>query len=375
MRLERDIKLFYRKKGLKLRRRHIKPIKNKDFYYNWLLGRESNISFDALIDIEGVPLIKRYIEKVVRLKFSKQPKLQQEYLKYLEDININYFNLVNQHKRVSDNNSLDEYERERWKRQLDHPLINQKKLSDAKIVVSGLGGVGTNVLLGLIYSGVSNFKIIDKDIVELSNLNRQTLYDFNDIKKHKFESSKERLLKINPKVNVEAYNLNIDYPPDRNLLASENRHLLPHYKEINDIIKWGDIIINSMDHKGAPYLINDLCVLNKKPLYFAVCGFSYGHIIKCLPVKDSPCIQCIYGQDSFNSDSQAWRYTCVSPIGGILGATVIVTGALVSSLILHDICISEPKRSQYILLDTFNCRITKKPLKRDRKCECAPYKT
>ncbi len=201
------------------------------------------------------------------------------------------------------------------------------------------------------------------------------MYDFNDIKKHKFKGSKERLLEINPKVNVEGYNLCIDYPPDRNLLASEGRHFLPHYKEINDIIKWGDIIINSMDYKGAPYLINDLCVLNKKPLYFVICGFSYGHIINFLPVKDSPCIQCIYGQDSFYSDSQAYRYTRVSPIGGILGATVIATGTLVSSLVLHDICISEPKRSQYILLDTFNCRITKIPLKRDSKCECAPYKT
>lgn len=375
MSLEKKIKYFYREKGLKLRRRHIKPIMNKDFYYNWLLGRESNISLDNLIEIEGIPLIKRYIKKFVKLKFSKQPKLQKAYLKYLEDININYFKAVKQGKRISENNSLEKYESERWERQLNHPLINQKKLSEAKIVVSGLGGIGTNVLLGLIYSGASNFKIVDNDIVELSNLNRQTLYDFNDINKHKFKGSKERLLEINPKINVESYNLGIDYPPERNLLIMEDRRFLPHYKEINEIIKWGDIIINSMDHKGAPYLINDLCVLNKKPLYFAVCGFSYGHIINCLPVKDSPCIQCIYGQDSFYSDSQAWRYTSVSPIGGILGATVIATGTLLSSLVLHDICISKLKRSQYILLDTYNCSITKIPLKRDIKCKCAPYKT
>ena len=106
-----------------------------------MLGREGNINLDTLLDIEGIPLIKRYIEKVAELRFSKQPKLQKDYLKYLEDININYFNLVNQEKRVSDNNSLDEYERERWERQLDHPLINQKKLNEAKIVVSGLGGL------------------------------------------------------------------------------------------------------------------------------------------------------------------------------------------------------------------------------------------
>jgi len=370
MSVERKIKLFYRKNGLKLRRRHIKPIKNKDLYYNWLLGREGNLNLDALIDIEGIPLIKRYLKKLVELKFPKQPKLHKEYLKYLEDININYFNLVNQDKRVTDNNSLDEYERERWERQLDHPLINQKKLSEAKIVVFGLGGVGTNVLLGLIYAGVSNFKIIDNDIVELSNLNRQTMYDFNDIKKHKFKASKERLIEINPKVNVKSYNLCIEYPPDRNLLASEDRQFLPHYKEVNDIIKWGDIIINAVDYKGAPYLVNDLCVLNKKPFYFVACGFSYGHIINYLPVKNSPCIQCIYGQDSFYNDSQTLRYKCASTNGGVLGATVITTGTLLSSLVIHDICISEPKRSQYILLDTLNCIITKIPLKRDNKCEC-----
>lgn len=371
MSLERKIRLFYREFGLKLRRRHIRPIKDKEFYYSWLLGREGNINLDTLIDIEGIPLIKRYIKKLTELKFPKQPKLQKKYLKCLEDINLNYFNLVNQEKRVSDNNSLDEYERERWERQLDHPLINQKKLSEVKIAVFGLGGVGSNVLLGLIYSGISNFKIVDNDDVELSNLNRQTMYDFNDIKKHKYKATKERLYEINPKVNVEAYNLDIDYPLDRNLLASEDRHFLSHYKEVNDIIKWADIIINSMDYKGAPYLINDLCVLNKKPLYFVVCGFSYGHIINYLPVKNSPCIQCIYGQDSFYNDSQTFRYKCVSTNGGVLGATVITTGTLVSSLVIHDICISEPKGSQYSLLDTLNCRITKIPLKRDRKCECA----
>ena len=127
------------------------------------------------------------------LRYHKQPKLK-EIKKALLFRQTQYKEIIDQNKRVHDNNKLNLIEQERWNRQLFHPLLNQKKIKNARVVVFGCGGIGSNALMGLIYSGVQNFKIIDFDSIALSNLNRQTLYIPRDVKFVKSIKAKERLL-------------------------------------------------------------------------------------------------------------------------------------------------------------------------------------
>ncbi|MHA2281319.1 MAG: HesA/MoeB/ThiF family protein [Promethearchaeota archaeon] len=372
MSIDKKIKEFYKEKGLKLSKKHISQITDKEFYYNWLKGKEGPLDLYTLNSMEGIPLIKRYIRKHAKALFPHQKKLQRGILQYLKDVNIHYFQLTDQEDRISTVDSLNEYEKERWIAHTNHPLLDQKKVKDAKIVLLGVGGIGSNVLQGLVYAGITHFKIVDKDIVDLSNLNRQTLYDFHDIGKEKVKIAKKRALEINPNIYIESFNIDLNYPPDKDFFNKINPQILSDYKDINDIIKWGDIIVSGMDYNGAPYLINDLCVLHKKPFYKGDCAFSHGHIIKFYPPNDNLCLRCMYGKANFYSDSQPQRYRNKKTLDtGVLGTTVITTGAFISNMIIHDISLPEhPHPSCYILFDTFRGTITKVPLKKTARCHC-----
>ena len=150
----------------------------------------------------NIKLLKRLMD----LRYHKQAMLKEIKTQLLIR-QINYNKIINQELRNQDNSSLSPLERKRWSRQISHIVINQKKIKEARVVVFGVGGIGSNALMGLIYSGVHNFKIIDFDIVELSNLNRQTLYTPDDIGSLKIEMAKKRLLEINPHITVEIYNI------------------------------------------------------------------------------------------------------------------------------------------------------------------------
>ena len=148
-----------------------------------------------------------------------------------------YNQLINQEERNKGNSSLSTKDKKRWARQLQHGLINQKKIRNARVVVFGVGGIGSNVLMGLIYSGVFNYMIIDFDKVELSNLNRQTLYTPEDVNKLKIEKAKERLLKINRNINIKSFNIQINYPKKCNIFDLIESEYPSEISKINKIVK------------------------------------------------------------------------------------------------------------------------------------------
>jgi sulfur-carrier protein adenylyltransferase/sulfurtransferase len=149
---------------------------------------------------------------------------------------------------------------ERYQRQIllkEFGEAGQHKLLHAKVLVIGAGGLGCPVLLYLAAAGIGNIGIIDDDTVSLHNLHRQPLYDTKDTGYSKAEVAKEKLQKLNPEINITAYN--------ERLKVTNALGLIENY----------DVIIDGTDNFATRYLINDACVLLNKPLvYGAVSRFE-----------------------------------------------------------------------------------------------------
>ncbi|MBS0018102.1 MAG: molybdopterin-synthase adenylyltransferase MoeB [Arthrospira sp. SH-MAG29] len=142
----------------------------------------------------------------------------------------------------------DEYER--YSRHLILPevgLDGQKRLKAASVLCIGTGGLGSPLLLYLTAAGIGRIGIVDFDIVDNSNLQRQIIHGTSWVGKPKIESAKNRILEINPNCQVELYNIR---------LSSENAL---------DIIKSYDVVVDGTDNFPTRYLVNDACVLLNKP--------------------------------------------------------------------------------------------------------------
>lgn len=284
-----------------------------------------------------------------------------------------YYKIIDQDMRSRNNAMLNKKDLERWDRQIFHPLIDQKKIQDARIVVFGVGGIGSSVLMGLIYSGVHKFILVDYDIIELSNLNRQILYTPEDVGKKKVQVAKDRLLKINPNAIIEIHDIKLDYPKELDILKIDKVKYSREIDTINKLIKQGEYIVNSLDLFGAPYLINDLCIKNKKPFCWGVVNQTCGEFYSYYPEKTA-CLRCIFNQKflRFRTNKQ----TIITPLKktGNIGDVVITTGSIMSQSIINDICqYKNSSHGHYVIVDLFNYEIIKVPIVPYTQCQCKEY--
>ena len=177
-----------------------------------------------------------------------------------------------------DNTMLDQQEKHRYQRQLDLSQVGEKgqeKLKQAKVLVVGAGGLGCPALLYLSAAGVGTIGIIDPDKVELSNLHRQVLYTSQDVSKEKATVAKEKLLAINPHIQMNAY-------PEP--FSSQNSL---------DLCKEYDIIIDGTDNFQAKYLINDATLITKKPMVFASV-YKFEGQLSVFNYREGPSYRCIF---------------------------------------------------------------------------------
>ena len=180
-------------------------------------------------------------------------------------------------------------------------LTGQKKIKNAKVLIIGIGGLGCPLLNYLASSGVCNIGIVDFDKVELSNLNRQILFNTSDIGKFKVNQAKLKINKIYKKIKIKTYKIKIS---DKN---------------IDPIIKDFDIICDGTDNFNTRYLINDYCKKNKKKLISAAISKFDGQLFKFDFKKKGPCFRCFmpeYPNERNNCDSEG----IFSPVAGILGS-------------------------------------------------------
>ena len=139
---------------------------------------------------------------------------------------------------------LDIKDYERFKKQISLKkigLTGQNKIKKAKVLIIGMGGLGCPLLAYLASSGVCNIGIVDHDKVELSNLNRQILFNTSDVGKFKVDQAKSKINKIYKKIKIKTFKIKISY------------------KNIKTIIKNFNIICDGTDNFNTRYLINDYC--------------------------------------------------------------------------------------------------------------------
>ena len=165
----------------------------------------------------------------------------------------------------------------RYLRQEIIPLMGitgQKKLAKSKITIIGLGALGTVTSDLLARAGVGHITLIDRDIIELNNLQRQLLYDENDIGKPKAIVAYEKLSKINSEISIKSHATDLNF---------ENISLL----------KKTDIVLDCTDNLETRFLINDFCKKNRIPWIYAAAIRWTGTIYNILP--NGPCLKCILG--------------------------------------------------------------------------------
>ncbi|MBQ5336847.1 MAG: HesA/MoeB/ThiF family protein, partial [Oscillospiraceae bacterium] len=151
----------------------------------------------------------------------------------------------------------------------------QKKLLNAKVMIIGAGGLGAPVAMYLAAAGVGTIGIADADEVDLSNLQRQIIHQTKDVGVPKVESARETMEAMNPDVKVNTYH---------EFITSEN---------ILDIIKDYDFVIDATDNFPAKFLINDACVMAKKPFSHAGIIRFQGQLMTYVP-GEGPCYRCVF---------------------------------------------------------------------------------
>ncbi|MGC8997543.1 MAG: HesA/MoeB/ThiF family protein [Fervidicoccaceae archaeon] len=171
---------------------------------------------------------------------------------------------------------LSEREKQRYSRQIG--LIGeegQSKLSRSTVLVAGVGGLGSAASLYLVAAGIGRLIIVDRDFLELSNLNRQILYSEKDLGRPKVELAAKRLKEL--RGDVEIVPLKIDVFEDA----------------FEDAVKDSDVIVDGMDNWKARFRINELAVKYRKPFIHAAVGEWYGQLLVVIPGK-TPCLHCLF---------------------------------------------------------------------------------
>ena len=180
-------------------------------------------------------------------------------------------------------------------------INGQKKIFKSKVLIIGIGGLGCPLLTYLAASGVGTIGIVDHDRVELSNLNRQTLFVTKDIGKFKVLQAKNYINKINKKIKIKTFRLKVSL------------------SNIKSIIKGFDIICDGTDNYETRYIINDQCKKSKKVLISAAISKFDGHLYKFNFRKNGCCYRC-FMPDKPNEENNCDAEGIFSPLAGILGS-------------------------------------------------------
>jgi adenylyltransferase/sulfurtransferase len=241
---------------------------------------------------------------------------------------------------------LTEDQRHRYSRHTIMPEVGEEgqlKLLDAKVLLIGAGGLGSPVAIYLAAAGVGTIGIVDFDVVDTSNLQRQIIHRLEDVDLPKVESATRAITQLNPDVKV------VGHPTQ---ITSENAF---------DIISQYDLVINGSDNFPTRYLVNDACVLLGKPLVDGSIFRFEGQVIVYDATNGGPCYRCLYPDPPPPGEVPS----CAE--GGVLGVLPGVIGSLQATeaikLILNT---GDPLIGRLQLFDALNgefyeVKVSKKP--------------
>jgi len=180
-------------------------------------------------------------------------------------------------------------------------ISGQEKIKKSKVLIIGMGGLGCPLLTYLASAGIYNIGIVDQDKVELSNLNRQILFNTADLGKYKVIQAKSKIIKIYKKIKIKTFNQKVSV------------------SNINKISKNYDIICDGTDNFNTRYIINDHCKKNKKILISAAISRFDGQLFKFNFKKGGPCFRCFMPEKPIQ-ENNCETEGIFSPVAGILGS-------------------------------------------------------
>ena len=244
-------------------------------------------------------------------------------------------------------NALTKDEILRYSRHLIMPevgLDGQQKLKAARVLCIGTGGLGSPLALYLAAAGVGTLGLVDFDVVDFTNLQRQIIHSTSDVGRSKLESATEKVEAINPFVEVRGFETR---------LSSDNAL---------DIIRDFDIVVDGTDNFPTRYLVNDACVLTGKPnVYGSI--FRFEGQASVFGAKDGPCYRCLYPEPP----PPGLVPSCAE--GGVLGILPGLVGIIQATETIKLILGSgDPLIGRLLLVDALGMRFRELKLRKNPEC-------
>jgi molybdopterin/thiamine biosynthesis adenylyltransferase/rhodanese-related sulfurtransferase/molybdopterin converting factor small subunit len=243
----------------------------------------------------------------------------------------------------------------RYSRHLIMPEVGvdgQRRLKAGKVLCIGAGGLGSPAAMYLAAAGVGTIGIVDFDVVDFSNLQRQIIHSTPDVGRSKLASAKDRLNAINPHVDIQTY---------ETALSSENAlKLFEPY----------DVIIDGTDNFPTRYLTNDACVLLGKPNAYGSI-FRFEGQASVFATRDGPCYRCLYPEPP----PAGLVPSCAE--GGVLGVLPGIIGVIQATEAIKLIAgIGEPLIGRFLIYDALKMRFRELKLRKDPDCPvCGTHPT
>jgi len=243
----------------------------------------------------------------------------------------------------------------RYSRHLIMPemgMDGQRKLKQSSVLCIGAGGLGSPAAMYLAAAGIGRLGIVDFDVVDYSNLQRQLLHTTNDVGRTKLDSAKEKVVALNPNVQVDTY---------EEALSSENAMRL---------FKGYDVILDGTDNFPTRYLVNDACVISGIPNAYGSI-FRFEGQASVFATKDGPCYRCLYPEPP----PPGLVPSCAE--GGVLGVLPGIIGVIQATESIKLVTgIGEPLIGRFLIYDALKMKFRELKLKKDPECPvCGPNPT
>ncbi len=231
-------------------------------------------------------------------------------------------------------------------------LEGQKKLKSASVLLIGAGGLGSPLALYLAAAGVGRLGLVDFDVVDETNLQRQVLHGTKDVGRSKLASARDRILDINPHVQVDLYETR---------LTSENAL---------EIIQDYDLVADGTDNFPTRYLVNDACVLAGKPNVYASI-FRFEGQVSVFGTPDGPCYRCLYPEPP----PPGLVPSCAE--GGVLGVLPGLVGTIQATEVIKMILgIGKPLIGRLLLVDALSMQFRTLKVRKNPECPiCGEHRT
>ena len=227
-------------------------------------------------------------------------------------------------------------------------VAGQKKLLKSNVLIVGAGGLGSPISMYLVALGIGKIGIIDKDRVEISNLSRQIIFSTNDLKKNKSSVAINKLRKINPDIKLHSFNKRLTK------------------KNINQIAKNFDLIVDGSDNFRTRFLINDYCLKNRKILVSGAISKFDGQVYTFnFSKKKSPCLRCFIPKMPSNPDVDNCEYE------GVLGSLAGIIGTIQANEVVKEILeIGDTLCGYILIIDALKLTFRKVKLNKRSDCYC-----